>query len=348
MIVDRGQANGQASGGNAGSLHLQLLSFDFDVGDETSPAIRTLPLQRDGIAEWQALQRELAADFELKITGGIMVAEDADSLAVLERKAAVERSFGIETDMLSQADLRERVPMISERMLGGAFCAGEGKINPLLATPALLNAALAAGARFHPRTTVERLSHEDGRYDVHSSRGRIRARRVVNAAGGWSAGIAALLDVDLPVKSAPQQMIVTEPAAPMVEQLLAFAGRHLTMKQAANGNLIIGGGWFADYDPALGWSITLRESLEGNLWAACRVMPAIGGLNIIRSWAAVGVMIDGAPVVGELPGHPGFFNAVGANGYTMGPLMGRIIAGLIRTGESGIDISPFSVERLAK
>ena len=50
--VDRGQPNGEASGGNAGSLHVQLLSYDF--GDRAQagglPAAQALPLHRDSAA----------------------------------------------------------------------------------------------------------------------------------------------------------------------------------------------------------------------------------------------------------------------------------------------------------
>ena len=41
-ILDRGPANGEASGGNAGSLHVQLLSYDF--GDRAQKGAR--PLRR--------------------------------------------------------------------------------------------------------------------------------------------------------------------------------------------------------------------------------------------------------------------------------------------------------------
>jgi glycine/D-amino acid oxidase-like deaminating enzyme len=53
-------------------------------------------------------------------------------------------------------------------------------------------------------------------------------------------------------------------------------------------------------------------------------------LNIVRSWTGINPAIDRAPILGEAPGLPGFFNAVTANGYTLGPLMGRMTAGAVR------------------
>ena len=58
-------------------------------------------------------------------------------------------------------------------------------------------------------------------------------------------------------------------------------------------------------------------------------------------------MIDGAPVVGELPDYPGFYNVVGANGYTMAPALGKLVAELITSRDASMDLSPFSMSRFA-
>jgi glycine/D-amino acid oxidase-like deaminating enzyme len=347
LLLDRGRANGQASGANAGSLHLQLLSWDLpaDTGADRSTAAQTLLLQKLGIETWRELQVQTGAEFELKMTGGLVVAENEADLEFLRRKAAAEQVFGVDVEPVSAADLRRMVPLIADRMIGGTFCAGEGKINPMLATPALLAAAVQAGARFRPHVAVLNIERSGAAYRVTTNAGTIRCGKVVNATGGWSNEVARMVGANLPVKTAPQQMIVTEATSARIDYLLALAKRHLTMKQAANGNLIIGGGWPGTYDPDLGRAITLRDSIEGNLWVAQRVIPDIGALRVIRSWATIGVMIDGAPIIGELPGVPGFFGAVGANGYTMGPIIGRIIAQLAATGEHIVDIRPFSAER---
>jgi glycine/D-amino acid oxidase-like deaminating enzyme len=347
LLIDRGRSNGQASGANAGSLHLQLLSWDLpaETGADRSTAAQTLLLQKLGIDTWRQLESETCADFELKLTGGLVVAETEADLEFLRQKAAAERAFGVDVEPVNAADLRSMVPLIADRMIGGTYCAGEGKINPMLATPALLQAAISAGARFRPHVAVLGVERSGGTFWVTTNAGRIRCGKVVSATGGWSSEVSRMVGANLPVKSAPQQMIVTEATSGRIDYLLALARRHLTMKQAANGNLIIGGGWPGTYDAEAGRAVTLRESIEGNLWVAQRVIPDIGALRVIRSWATIGVMIDGAPIIGELPGVPGFFSAVGANGYTMGPIVGRVIAQLATTGEQIVDIRPFRPDR---
>lgn len=348
-VVERGVVNSQASGGNAGTLHLQLLSFEFRDENERadSPAISAVPLHRDGIALWQSLERDLDADFELSITGGIMVAENETDLAFLRAKAAVERRQGIAAELLTRDELRARVPGVSNVMIGGVLCEGEGKINPLTATSALLGAARDAGVRVIERTPVTAIARERAGFAVATAAGTIRCRRIVNAAGAWTPEVARLAGIELPVRSAPQQMIVTEPMEPIISHVLAHAHRHLTMKQAVNGNLIIGGGWFADYAHTFGRPVTAHDSILGNLWAACAVLPAVAGVNVIRSWAALGVAIDGAPIIGEAPGHPGLIHAVSANGYTLGPIIGRTVAEQLKIGRAASEAAPFTLARFA-
>lgn len=348
VVLDRSAPNSQASGGNAGSLHVQLLSWDFGSKAMAggSPAQRTLPLQRDSVALWKALEAELGADFEIVSTGGLMVAEDEAQASFLRDKAAAEQAVGIDTRVIGRQELAELAPAISERMVVAAYCAAEGKINPLKATPVIVAEAMRAGARFHAGHQVEAIISSGGHYEVRSAAGgTIRARRIVIAAGGWSRQLGRMLGVELPISGAPLQMLVTEPIRPILKQLVAHADRHLTMKQASNGNLIIGGAWTAGANPATGYSRVLSASIEGNLFVAERTVPAMAGLHLLRSWAAMNINIDGAPLLGPLPGHPNVLVAATANGYTLGPMMGRLTADLAAGRDPGREIDYFTLRR---
>ena len=140
-----------------------------------------------------------------------------------------------------------------------------------------------------------------------------------------------------------QQVIVTEPAPRLTDHLIALANRHLSLKQQASGGFLVGGGWFGSFDPATGRTGTLRENIQGNLWVCARALPALHGLSFVRAWTGINPAIDRAPILGEAPGLPGFFNAVSANGYTLGPVIGRMTADAILHGEA---VNPhYRVER---
>jgi glycine/D-amino acid oxidase-like deaminating enzyme len=345
VVLDSRPPNSGASGGNAGSLHAQLLSFDH--GAESGPAARTLPLQRDSIALWQSLAAELGADMEIKVTGGFMVAETERDLAFLQAKTAVEREQGVDCRVIGPVELRRLEPYLDGRFLGAAYCPDEGKINPLVATEAIRQAACATGARVLSGAPVRAVTQAGGRFVIETARGAIRAHRLVNAAGAFAREIGAMLGVSVPVFGAPLQMVVTEPASPLISGLIAHADRHLTLKQASGGSIIIGGGWTAGLDPVHGAPRPFRASLEGNLWIAQHVLPALRKLHVVRSWAAMNIDIDGAPILGEDPRLPRLFHAVTSNGYTLGPIMGRITADLVRGGRTDREVSGFSVSRFA-
>ena len=148
----------------------------------------------------------------------------------------------------------------------------------------------------------------------------------------------------IPVSGAPLQMMATDPGPPVIEQLVAHAARHLSLKQTAAGALLIGGGWSASLDEATGASTTLRWAIEGNAWVACRVLPAARGFNLLRVWAGMNIDIDGAPIIGEMPGVPGSYNCVTSNGYTLAPVVARLTMEDMR-GSSSLDMRPFTLAR---
>ncbi|MCA0241809.1 MAG: FAD-dependent oxidoreductase [Proteobacteria bacterium] len=350
LVVDRDDLNLQASGANAGSLHVQLLSFDFGAKAQQGggPAAATLPLGPLSVQLWQQIERDCGEDLEIKLTGGLMVADSEAGLRFLEAKAALERRHGIEAQLIDGSALRRLSPALSTRLLGAELCPMEGKINPLRATYAVAARAAQRGARFVRGcnvTAIERLAGEGAGFAVQTSRGTVHAGRVVNASGAWSSSIGDMLGLRIPVKGAPLQMIVTEPAPPLVDHLIAHADRHLSMKQAATGGLIIGGGWTAAFDEGMRMNRSLRDSIEGSLWVARQVLPAVSGLHVIRCWAGMNVNIDGAPILGDVPGVPGFYNAVTSNGYTLAPIAARLVTEQIVRGRTDIDITPFRIDR---
>jgi glycine/D-amino acid oxidase-like deaminating enzyme len=142
-----------------------------------------------------------------------------------------------------------------------------------------------------------------------------------------------MVGLDLPVTGTVQQVIVTEPAPPLTQHLIALANRHLSLKQQASGGFLVGGGWFGGFDPVGGRTHTLRQNIEGNLWVCNRVLPSLRALSFVRAWTGINPAIDRAPLLGEVPGLAGFYNAVTANGYTLGPVVGRITADAILHGE---------------
>ncbi|WP_158930603.1 FAD-dependent oxidoreductase [Acidisphaera sp. S103] len=336
LLIDRDEAAMAASTANAGSLHVQLLSYDFtdDTPEDGGPAAHTLPLAPRSIALWKAIGAAVGEDLGIRTEGGLMLAEDEAGLAWLRRKSAMERRWGIESHVLQGNELRDLAPAVSDHMVGADFVPAEGFGDPLRGMMALLHQAKAHGTRLLRGAEVQAIERTGTTWTVTTSQGQVTANRLVNATGPWAARIGRMVGLDLPVTGTVQQVIVTEPAPKLTRHLIALANRHLSLKQQASGGFLIGGGWFGDFDPATGRTSPLRRNIEGNLWVCERALPVVKALPIVRAWTGINPAIDRAPLLGEVPSLPGFYNTVTANGYTLGPAVGQITAESILHNET--------------
>ncbi len=336
LVVERDEAGMAASTANAGSLHVQLLSYDFsdDTPADGGPAAHTLPLAPRSIDLWKQIAAEAGESLGIRTEGGLMLTDSTVGMDWLRRKSAMERRWGIESHVLGANELRDLAPALAETMVGADFVPAEGYGDPLRGTLAVLKLAQHHGARVLRGAEVQSIARNGTEWRATTSKGAITAGKVVNAAGPWTAHIGRMVGLDLPVTGTVQQVIVTEPAPQMTRHLIALAHRHLSLKQQASGGFLVGGGWFGGFDPASGRTHNLRRNIEGNLWVCARVLPALRSLNIVRSWTGINPAIDRAPILGEAPRLPGFFNAVGANGYTLGPVVGRLTADTLLRGEA--------------
>ena len=326
LLVEAQDLNTQASGSNAGSLHLQVQHPEFvSLGAGWARAFGpTLRLMQASLDIWQGLSADLGVDLEVKQSGGLVVATTPDHMRSIAAKAGIERGFGVPMEMLDRAALRDLAPYLTDDAIGGGFCPVEGKANPLRATPAFAAATARAGARIRTRTAVTAIERRGTGFAVQTTGGPIIAGRVVNAAGAAAAQVAAMLGLSIGLEGVPLQVTVTEPVAPLIPHLVYAA------KQAPNGTCIVGGGWMAR-TRADGTMVTDPANLTANMVRAAGVIPALAQARAVRSWTAmVNGTPDWRPIIGEAPGHPGFYMCLFPwMGFSAGPMTARIVADLV-------------------
>jgi glycine/D-amino acid oxidase-like deaminating enzyme len=329
-LIEQHDLGTLASGSNAGSLHVQIPFEPFLADGEGwarafAPAI---PLLLRSIDLWKSLSSDLGHDFEIDTPGALMVAETDEQMRHLERKARIEREAGLDIELLDQPALRRKAPYLSRHLVGANFCAVEGKANPLGAASVLGAAAARAGASILRHVRVEGIAAGPDGFRVATTAGEIAARRVVNCAGADAARIAAMVGVALAIEGFAIQVNVTEPVEPVVKHLVYSAGVRLTLKQTRLGALLIGGGYPASRDPATGRPVVNLESLGANVAAAARTVPALAGVNVIRTWpAVVNGTADWRPILGEAPGVKGFFCCLFPwLGFTAAPYSAKLVA----------------------
>src|SRR5690606_5435437 len=131
---------------NAGSLHVQLQSRFMRLYPQNVPGMeRQLPLYPKAVRFWREFEAKLGGGFDLKMTGGLMVAESQDQLAFLRTKAARERALGLEVEALDRAELARIAPYFGPSVVRAELCRDEGKLNPLLCNAAVRRWLLGQG-----------------------------------------------------------------------------------------------------------------------------------------------------------------------------------------------------------
>ncbi|HEY5836983.1 NAD(P)/FAD-dependent oxidoreductase [Streptomyces sp.] len=329
-VLERGAPNREGSGTTAGNLHIQAIHTRRPGQDVPVDNKRLLPLQRRASERWSVIEDHLGTSVELRRGGGFMVAETAEQELELRHKAAMERDAGIPTELLTGDEARARLPLLSPGVRAATWCPLDGYANPLLITPAYLDAARRRGAELHPFSPVTGISRAGGEYQVRSGDRSWTAPYVVNAAGPWIADIAAMAGIRVDMSPVAIQMHVTVRVPPVMHHLVQHIGEGMSVKQVSAGNMLIGGGWPAGRLDLDGRSTVSVASMAGNLAQAGRVLPFLAGLRLLRMWAGpLAATPDEMPVIGEVPGHPGFFVAGGTYAFTLAPVWGETLTAQI-------------------
>ncbi len=359
LVLERQQINRGASGQNAGSLHFQLEHRLIEHAGELDEELSFYAaLARLAIADWRALESELSDDIELEMTGGLMLAESPEQMQTLERKASIESAQGLQVTLLDRNEVLAKAPYLSDSICGALYCPDEGHCNPRLLSHAFAREAESAGTLFQMQTEVTGLQREADRWLVTTSsaggseKQTYTADVVVNAAGAWSAQIARMANLHLPVFPVGLIISVTEKVPAIMDHLIQHVGRKLSLKQVDDGNLIIGGGWSARLPQKNGaWQEDYRaildiDELKKNLATARGVMPLIENLHVLRSWTGTtGITPDQLPIIGDIAQAQGFYVAVGGSGFTYGPTYAKLLAELILRGETSFPITAYSPNR---
>jgi glycine cleavage system aminomethyltransferase T/glycine/D-amino acid oxidase-like deaminating enzyme len=147
-------------------------------------------------------------------SGGIEVARTEARMDELRRRMTSAKTWGIESHLLSPAEVKERVPFINEEIiLGGFYTPSVSVVDSLQAGTLMRESAMSKNAlTVSPNTEVLHIETANGRVEaVITDRGRVEADYVVVACGVWSPRIARMAGASIPLTPAVHQMIDVGP-----------------------------------------------------------------------------------------------------------------------------------------
>ncbi|MFL9860772.1 FAD-dependent oxidoreductase [Paraburkholderia madseniana] len=317
-VIERDALCRGASGVNAGTLTLHM----------TRAAL--VPYAMRAWKMWMNTDTWLGHGVLATSAPGLSLAFTESEKVLLQQRAAARREYGAQIDLLDRDAALAVEPGLNPAMLQAAYCATDGFASAYLTGRAFHAALREAGAHVFEQTPITRIERIAGMYQVYGPDDAIRidATRLVMAGGVWLEPLLAMLGIRIPVKTLVNQLIVTERMPPVMRSVLSIANGLLSMKQFANGSVLIGGGWQGIGDRERGGVETVPDNLIGNLRLAQHVIPALAKARVARIWLGLEAETsDAMPMIGALPGSPDAW-VIGCvhSGYTSGPYMGKLLA----------------------
>jgi sarcosine oxidase, subunit beta len=356
LILERETAQGKGSTGKSmGGVRAQ---FSTPVNIQMS--LYSIPF-------YASFEERLGYPCDYRPQGYLFCATSDKHLAYLRTNYEKQVAMGLKNvRLVGGEEIRSMYPqMRGDDIVGGSFCSTDGFVDPYSAMIGFMTWASDHGATLWKNATVRAITLGEGSsvqphvpsgssslqksdrthdrettFNVVTTRGTISTSKVVNCAGAWSAEIANMVGIKLPVEPLRRMLVPTEPfdqfphTAPMIIDM--SNGFHF--RPESRGFLLA----WNDPEETAGYKTDFEPSfIEKILTRAADRVPAFENVavNPKRAWAGLYEMTpDHHPILGESPEVPGFFFANGFSGHGVmhAPATGKILSDLILSGKTDL------------
>lgn len=312
-LVDRARPGGGVTGDSFAWIG------DADVQPRPAAALRGA-----STADWRRLETELDG-VRVSWSGSLSWGEDGPSGPSGEAGAALGPAQVL-VDAQAVAALE---PNLREPPPWAVYAPGDGAVDPVAVTEALVRGAQDHGATIRLATPVYALRVARGRVvGVETSAGVLHTGTVVLAAGVDVVRLCAPLGVAVPVAPSPALLLRCAAPAGLVRTLVS--GPAVEVRQGPDGTLLVA----VDY----GGESTSEDVARTARRTLARLTAAFRGADSVRVRSArVGLRpmpIDGEPIIGHAPAVPGLYLTVMHSGVRLAPTVGQLTAAELVDGRS--------------
>ena len=310
---------------------------------------------------FEGLEKETGQATGFKQNGSISLALNQGRLEELLRGASMAKSFGLDVQVISTGEIKERLPHYNmENVVGGVFLPKDGQVNPIDVTQALAAGARSRGARVFEKSKVTRIVVENGKaVGVETMDGTIMAGKVVIASGMWSRELGRSIGVNIPLHACEHFYIVSEPIADLPRNMpVVRVADECTYYKEDAGKLMVGafeprakpwGGGGIDDEHAF---VTLPEDMdhfEPILANAINRVPLLetAGIQLFFN-GPESFTPDVRYYLGEAPEVKNVYVATGFNsiGIQSSGGAGLVLSKWIKNGHPPMDVNGIDIRRI--
>ncbi|HTF56659.1 MAG TPA: FAD-binding oxidoreductase [Planctomycetota bacterium] len=298
---------------------------------------------------FESFHRDVGIQVDFVQAGYLWIATRPAEMETFRKNVELQRSRGLDVKILDREGVKARAPYVRvDDVVGGTFHQRDGYAPPADYVMGYHKAGLALGVRYLLQTNVTGVTVANGAVTgLKTSRGEIQAKRVVCAAGAFSGQVGRMIGIEIPVQPVRRQVFVTEKIAdlphpiPMTVDFTTGVYCH-----SESGGVLVG---LADRDepPSFNQNVDY-PFIEKMAELAMHRIPRLETATIKTQWAGLyEVTPDHHPILGAVPGLKNFYLATGFSGHGVmhAPATGKLMAELLTTGKTSIDIRPLRYER---
>ncbi|MGI6082456.1 MAG: NAD(P)/FAD-dependent oxidoreductase [Limnochordia bacterium] len=186
IVLERGSdVAAGTSKANSGIIH---------AGHHSSSGTLKGELEWVGNQMWDQLHADLG--FGFRRAGELTVARTSDEIATLEALKKQGEAKGVpDLEIWGQERVRKEEPNLSPEIVAALYAPTSGVVNPYEACMRMAYHARLNGVEFSMETLVTGIQSEEEALVVETSKGSLRTRFVINAAGVHADDVAALAGV---------------------------------------------------------------------------------------------------------------------------------------------------------
>uniref|UniRef100_A0A674D9C8 Dimethylglycine dehydrogenase n=1 Tax=Salmo trutta TaxID=8032 RepID=A0A674D9C8_SALTR len=334
------------------------------------PGINLKKVHYHSIKLYESLEAETGQAVGFHQPGSIRIA--STPVRVDELKYQMARTHWHPTPqwLITPEKIKELFPLLNmDKVLAGLYNPGDGHIDPYSLTMALAAGARMYGAQIYNPALVSGLTPtSDGKWDVQTPYGTIRANRIVNATGFWAREVGQQIGFEHPTIPVHHQYVVTA-TVPEVKALKAelpvirdLEGSYY-LRQERDGllfgpyereeKMVLQDSWVRDGVPP-GFGKELFESdldrIMHHVEMAMEMVPVLKNADIINIVSGpITYTPDLLPMVGPHQGARSYWTAIGFGyGVIHAGGIGKFLSDWIVTGEPPYDLIECDPNRYGK
>ncbi|MFK8022073.1 MAG: sarcosine oxidase subunit beta family protein [Pseudomonadales bacterium] len=300
---------------------------------------------------WEGLSQELNFNMMFSQRGVLNLGHTLQDMRDIERRVNANRLNGIDGEVLSTAEIQQRVPLLNcsadsrYPILGASWQPRGGTARHDAVAWGYARGADALGVDMLQQTEVTGIRHHNGQVQgVETSAGFIAAKKVACVTAGNSGVVAAMAGLRLPIESRPLQALVSEPLKPCLDTVVMSNAVHGYISQSDKGDLVIGAG--TDSYNGYGQRGSFHV-VEHTIQAICELFPSFSRVRMNRQWGGiVDTCPDACPIVSKTDIAGLFFNCGwGTGGFKATPGSGFVFADMVANDRPHPLAEAFDIKR---